>query len=299
MMSLKIDSNSYSINQENISSINKLPVDLILEFFSYLNLATLGIGLRVSKEWKCLLSEPSLWKKAIYQEIAFSNKKWTQCFGQDIVKDEDNKEEFSSLPANIGEILKSPCQAFPGKKIIDTHILVRIPKTINGQPLTLNSLGELAKKYFRSSETGYIDILDEIAWKAIVNQLGDQSIDKSCWVLMTKTILPESTKISYADQQTLVANLTKKALASYEVPPVLKAAVCILSQYFSSKTRLFSDDPWTYTRCQENVQDCQVVIGGFVASRDFDKVFVTSGGLEINLHIPDLSYLGIAALRRL
>ena len=142
MISLKINepSHQYTINQDFGESdvlITILPVELLLEIFSYLNLAVLGVSCRVSKEQKQLAREPILWKRAVYQEIAFSHKKWELCFGKEIVKDEDSEEEFSSLPSDIAEILKSPCPAFPGKKVIESHMLVRIPKTIYRLVLTL------------------------------------------------------------------------------------------------------------------------------------------------------------------
>src|SRR3984957_19121861 len=137
------------------TDINVLPNELILEIFSLLNVVTLEKSCEVSKTWKELANDPIVCKKLVYREIAFSNENWVLCFGKDIVKDEDKKEEFSSLPGNILEILKSPCPIFSGKKVIDTHMLVRIPKTINSQLLTLNSLGQLAKRYFPNNTTGY------------------------------------------------------------------------------------------------------------------------------------------------
>jgi len=136
-------------------------------------------------------------------------------------------------------------------------MLVRLPKTLNGQ-LTLKSLGELAKKYFSDSDTGY-----RFIWSNIVDELGDKSIHKSRWVLMTKDVLPESRDKAYANQQKIVAELAEKSLISYEIPATLESAACILSQYFGSKTRLFSDKPPTFTRCQEKDHGFHTVVGGF------------------------------------
>ena len=36
-----------------------------------------------------------------------------------------------------------------------------------------------------------------------------------------------------------------------------------MAEYSRSKNRLFSESPWTYTRCQENVQGYQIIVGGF------------------------------------
>ena len=189
-----------------------------------------------------------------------SNKKWAQWFGEEVVKDEDPKEEWISLPWNIAEILGSRCPIFPEKKVMDTHMLVRIPKTLNGG-LTLKSLGELAKKFFSQSDTGYRYICNNI-----VDDFGDKSINKSCWVLMTKDLLPGSKKKKRGEQRVLISKLAEKSLISHEVPGTLEFVACVLSQYFDLNIRLFTDHPLIYTRCKEVVRGKRIVVGGFAPS---------------------------------
>ena len=287
-MSLSVNKNvnasyvSKNSNETIRDPISIFPDEVVVKVFSHLNLATLGSICCVSKKWKRLASEPILWKIVIYREIAFGNDKWAQCFGTDVVKDEDNREEFSSLPSDdfIADCKKFK-NIFPEKKAKDSLMLVRLPKTLNGG-LTLKSLGELAKKYFSGSDSGYRYI-----WSAIVQELGDKSIDKSHWVLMTKDVLPGSRNKSYGEQQKIVAKLAEKSLISYEVPETLKSAVCILSQYFSSEIRLFSDNPSTYIRCKEKVQGCQTIVGGFAPA-----------GLIVHYFTYDYDTIGVAALRK-
>ena len=101
---------------------------------------------------------------------------------------------------------------------------------------------------------------------------------------MTKDVIPGSRGKSYAEQQCLVAGL----VGGYAVPLLLDAAVCILLEHVETGVRLFSDDPSTYTRCQEQVEGrWQVVVGGFA-----------SAGLIVNPHIYNLDYPGIAAARK-
>ena len=105
---------------------------------------------------------------------------------------------------------------------------------------------------------------------------------------MTKDVIPGSRNKRYGEQQKIVAELTEKSLISYEVPETLESAACILSQYFfDSKTRLFSDKPWTYTRCKEEVQGCQIVVGGFALA-----------GLHVDYYNYDDAVIGVAALRK-
>ncbi len=190
------------------------------------------------------------------------------------------------LPLNIENIWQSQCLAFPGKKVHETHMLVYIPTTVDEKILTLKSLGEIAKRHFSTIDAGYGYI-----WDPIVAELGNMAIEKSCWVLMTKDVLPESRGKNYANQQTMMDALAKKAFATYEIPGTLEAAVCLLAQYFgsqtTSKTHAFGDNPWTSTHCQEKVQGVNVVVGGFhPALGNFIRI-------KYGNHL-----IGVAALRR-
>ncbi len=227
-----------------------MPPEVVCHIFSYLNLHELGESGSVSKAWNQCASTPILWQSAIYREIAFSSKNWAD-WNADLVKDVNIRQEMLSLPKNIAEELRR--SAFPGKSIRETHVLVRMPKG-----LTIKKLGELAKKYFPSKPDGYRYI-----WSTIVDELGDKSVDESVWLLMTKDVLQGSRSKSCSQQKNIVAELAATTGVPCQVPTILEAAICILAEYSRSKNRLFSDSPWTYTRCQENVQGYQVVVGGF------------------------------------
>ncbi|MFI0434753.1 MAG: F-box protein [Parachlamydiaceae bacterium] len=252
-----------NINETKQDPIQIIPDALVLKVFSYLTLATLGTICCVSQPWKQLANTPILWKIAIYKEIAFGNDKWAECFGRHVVEDEDSREELSSLPlkAFIQDCKKFK-KIFPLKKAKDCLMLVRLPKTLNGG-LTLKSVGELAKKYFPASNTGYKHIMPDI-----IRQEGDKSIDKSQWVLMTQDVFPQITGKNYPLQQKMVAYATEKFLIGYKIPPILAATVCIFSRYFESNIRsnipLFSGGSEISIRCQEKV-NCGygMVVWGF------------------------------------
>jgi F-box-like len=250
------------------------PEVVVNHIFSYLNLHELGVSRSVSRIWNEYASTPILWQSAIYREIAFSSKNWAQ-WDADLVKDVNMRQEMLSLPKNIAEELRR--SAFPGKSIRETHVLVRMPKE-----LTIKKLGELAKKYFPSNTDGYRYI-----WSAIVDELGDKPADESIWLLMTKDVLPGSRSKSYGQQKTIIDELAKTTGVPYQVPTTLEAATCILAEYSRSENRLFSDSPWTYTRCQENVQGYQMVVGGFAPA-----------GLSVIINIYGRVSIGVAALRK-
>ncbi len=290
-MTLTINQNSTTYSNENFNEIkydpiNILPDELVLEVFSRLTLATLGAICSISKEWERLASDPILLKKTIYREIAFGNAKWAQCFGKDAIKEEDNKEEWSSLPwKDFIEDCKKFKSLFPEKQAKDTLMLIRLPKTLNGQ-LTLKSFGKLAKKYFPHLKEGTCFMI----LPHILDKLGDLSIDKSRWVLMTKDVLPGTRNKSYHKQKKIIAELARKALINYEVPGTLESVICILSQYLDSKTCLFNKNPYTttITRCKEKLAGDQIIVGSF-----------NQWALPIHFRCDynDCNSIGVAALR--
>lgn len=251
----------------------KIPPDLIISnICPYLNLHELGQARSLSRSWNVLASEPILWKAAIYREFAFSSKNWAQ-LDADLVKDVDMRQEMLLLPDNIAEELRR--SALYGKSIKETHVLVMMPKG-----LTINKLGELAKKFFAGN--GYKYICPEV-----VENLGDKPADESVWLLMTITNVVDGTKgESYIEQQNIIAELAKKALVPYEVPTTLDAATCILAEYFRSKRRLFNNIPGTFT-CTRGQKNAVHPIGCF--GKD---------GLIILSNNPNCGY-GVAALRKI
>jgi hypothetical protein len=285
-MSLRVEKIfSEDFNKAKNESFYILPEELICEVFSHLNLASLGKISLVCKEWKRFGNDPLLWKTVIYRDVAFGNDKWAREFGKDVVKDEDNREEFSSLPwSEYIADCKTFKSIFPEKNAKDRLMLVRLPKTLNGA-LTLKNLGELAKKYFPK---GYKNIRPDAP--------GDRTIDKSCWVLMTRYALPGSRHANYDEQQRIVSDLAIKSLTGYGIPGILESAACILTQYFNLKIRLFSTDridmighfACPFIRCKDKRGDLQTTIGGF--DSDGLDIGYARNGYYVNI--------GIAALRK-
>ena len=150
-------------------------------------------------------------------------------------------------------------------------MFVLLPKEVNGKSLNLKYFGELVKKYFPNNEEGY-DFISPFAKNR------DKSLDNSRWVCMTKCHLPGSRNKTNTQHHAIVAELALKASILYVVPPALGAAVVCLTAYINSggQTRLFSDEPYTMTRCQEGNEYTQVVVGRFVpvglrvSDRDFN-----------------------------
>ena len=187
----------------------------------------------------------------LIEEHAFGKKKWEQYFG--------DVEIEPLLPEDIGEILNSRCKIWPDKKVYETHLLVLIPQTVNGKPLTLKTLGELVQKPLQGPATKYRTFY--------LGEYQDPPNLASHWTLMSRDVIPNSRNKRYAAQQELVPQYP-----GYEIPDILDATVSIFMEHVQSGTRLYSTNSLTYTRCQEKYNaDWHLVVGGFAA-----------GGLDVS-----------------
>lgn len=205
-------------------------------------------------------------KQVSVPEMAFGKQAWIHHIG--------DPGEIPPLPRDIHEVLSSRCPFWPEKTIAETHMLILIPKTVTRfvddgyktVPLTLRTLGVLG-----------LHQIDE----KILNEKGEEEIEKSHWILMTKEPLDGSRGISYAEQAQLVE------AAGYDIPSCLDAAACILLEHLRSGNYLFSKNPEMFIRCKDLIEDHHVVVGGF-----------SSAGLNIHDGFFDFDE-GIAGVRRL
>jgi hypothetical protein len=81
---------------------------------------------------------------------------------------------------------------------------------------------------------------------------------------MTRDVIPESRNKSYDDQKALVQKHAQRSKIPYELPKALEAATAILMHHVETGEKLYGENPWTWTRCQERVDTTwTVAIGGF------------------------------------
>ena len=167
------------------------------------------------------------------------------------------------LPSDMAAILDGPCPFWPDQLVQDTHLLVLIPATVGGVPLTLNLLGELIKHPRNGGHKTEYRYYHE----RIKAQIGAESPLRSYWILMTRDVLPGSRSKRYADQKELVAGYASREGVPYALPSVLEAATAILMHHAREGERLFGNHLQTYTRCQEVVDGRDpTVVGGFESS---------------------------------
>jgi hypothetical protein len=185
----------------------------------------------------------------------------------------------------MATILDSPCPFWRDQLVKDTHLLVLIPAIVGGVPFTLNQLGELIKRPKNGGHSTKYSFYGNL----VKTQIGEASPPRSYWVLMTRDVLPDSRSQTYDAQKALVAAYASKLGLPYEMPHALEAAAAILLHHAREGERLFGDAPWTYTRCQDKVDENRypVVVGGF-----------SSRGLRVN-HSNNLvrNFHGVSCLR--
>ncbi len=215
------------------------------------------------------VSSSEITKSSTLSQIGFGKDAWAHYFGDVGVE--------PLLPADIQTILQRPCPFWPDKKVEDTHILMLIPQTVDGKPLSLKILGELIQQPKHGNETKFQYI-------RAGEYNPDMPAEASHWVLMTKDVIPGSRAQSYVVQQHLVEKARK-----YQVPKILEATTCILMEHVMNRKHLCSDNPWTYTRCQEGFNNkSQLAVGGF-----------SDSGLLIDDSGLDCASIGVVGLLKL
>lgn len=218
----------------------QIPIELCEEIFSYLESSELTNYTLVSKEWYKVAYWDRIRNRTM-ERIAIGPEMWKQKLNADIGK-------ADPIPMEMLKILKQPCPIFEGCAVRRTHILVWIPATLNGKPLTLNSLYQFFKTH--NCQGGFAAYGEKT-----MLLYGNEPVENTGWVLMSKFPLPGSSGKSYSDQKRMVAQL-----GNYEVPKILEATFCIFAQFYKSGEYLYDS---TYIRCQEPTDNKQEVIGNF------------------------------------
>lgn len=214
--------------EKNESSIDSLISDTMIEIFTYLKSIELVSCCLTCKNWNAIIKESDehVWKKVLYHEFAFGKENWNKHFG--------TVDEEPEIPQRIYKLLKSPCSIFPDEFILKTHLLVLIPKKVNGRPYTLNHLSELCN----NPKEGHKTSLDIWNIGTLKTGLSNEETKQSHWVLFSRNILPGSKNQEVEYQEAMVANLSKKTNANYKLPTALEAATCILMNYVKTGIRL-------------------------------------------------------------
>lgn len=185
---------------------------------------------------------------------------WIACFG---------KENLKALDIDLTDIPLNKLAAIVHLAYMATHseiegdagatVLYRL------KGLTLNKFDRLMRERLNC-------LPDLRVLGVILLDYGDIAIDETGIEALTNNVFNQSRNLSIQAQHELVKKY------GCELPRLLSAASLAILTYIISNTRLFEDNPWTYTRCRE-----QATVGHFAPE-----------ALDINISGPDSIFKGAA-----
>jgi len=176
--------------------------------------------------------------------------------------------EVPRLPASITkELLESECPLHPEEKIKDTHLLVLVPKTGNGEPYTPLKLDELCATRKGSGDKLIHDGQDwATQWKSHAWASAPQATSE--WVLLPKSD-PDPRKVAserhFRSKRIAQQDEVHKLYPEYrEVKTVELMTAVLLNDLVNGEPRML--DGSNTQRCLEpNASGGRVCVGGFDA----------------------------------
>ena len=169
------------------------------------------------------------------------------------------------IPSSITKaLLDSPCPLHPGQLIKETHILMLVPKTVNGEAYTALKLDELCAERKGSGDKLIYDEADwATAWKSQSWATLPQS--QSEWVLLPKSDPdPKVSPDKHFRYKDIAAQqkVHEKHYPEYREVKALEVMTMALLYDLTHKERLLPD----YLRCEEpNASGGRVCVGDFAA----------------------------------
>ena len=223
-----------------------LPDDMIKLVLSKLDLHSLARSSGVCRQWRTLAHTPELMEDILRrtpQISIFGEEEWRRHF------DLPDGISFGDAPSFNAEVLHRLARhaALPIED--DAGItLLTLP-----EGLTFNKLVELAGAP-RQGEAAKFQYI----WDDFQTAYGDEVVTKTYRIAITNNVLEESRRKSVAEQKALVGRFVTR------MPKTLEAAtLCIVTFISAYPKQPFGDEPWTYTRCEENINGYQMLVGGF------------------------------------
>lgn len=255
-------------------SIESLPQELLLNIFGFLSPKELGRISPVCREWKMLASDDLLWnafEKKLSSLKVIDAKVWethVDLAKLGIKTEDDSPVNMRSEIAMLTELSSVEIEGDAGFTVLTMP-----------EGLTFNKLMTLARNPKLGNATDFRYI-----WFRITDELGDTPVQKTYKVAISNSVLKGSRNLSVSEQQKLVNKY------GCEMPGVLPAATLSILTYISSKelppTRLYNHNPRTYTRCCEQIDGWQLVVGGIAPS-----------GLNVGNDDDDCESVGVGGLR--
>ena len=172
------------------------------------------------------------------------------------------------IPKEVTQsLLESPCPLHPGQKIKDTHILMLVPKTVNGEAYTALKLDELCASRKGSGDRLIYDKNERAtAWKSTSWANAPQA--QSEWVLLPKSdpdpnVSPE--KHFRRKDITAQQKVHEAHYSEYREGKVLEVmTMALLNDVVNGEPRILQG--LNYLRCiEQNAFGGRVCVGGFAS----------------------------------
>jgi hypothetical protein len=259
----------------NTDFFSHLPEEIILITFSFLNAIQQAKCGAVSRRWRRLASDETLLAAFNPRNLSpllkvFDESDWVTHV--DLSAYGLTTEDIPPLDPRKATTLLERILSSPLMTKIEENAgitLLTIPKG-----LTFNTLVKFVESIKMENKPKFTEI-----WNLFSSKLGDIPIDKTYRIVITNNIFKKSRNKSFTKQKDLVVK------NGCEIPKALEATVLLIVTFLNSSNRLYNDNPWTFTRCSDDiVADYPVVVGGF--SHDglrvtfaFDNEFNGVGGV--------------------
>jgi len=259
--------------------------ELILHVETDLSAAPTSKRQGLEEEGAATASSPSLAAVAkVMGKNFLGPEEWKRGFGVDV-------GGVPPIPSSITKaLLESDCPLHPGEKIKDTHLLVLIPKTVNGEAYTALKLDELCATRKGSGEMLIDDRFD--SWKA--HRWASTPQTQSEWVLIPKSdpVRGEVSEDKHFRYKTIAqqAEVHREHYGDYREAKTLEVmTAALLNDMVNGEPRML--DGFNYLRCEEpNASGGRVCVGFFRA----DGLRVLDG-----FDVVDNVFIGRALARKL
>ncbi|HSX37441.1 MAG TPA: DUF1735 domain-containing protein [Chlamydiales bacterium] len=201
-------------------------------------------------------------------------------------------DKIPPLPRGIVQILNSGCPIRSGDKksdettykLTDTHSLYLIPPdSLTQFEARIRAYGARIYPYRKNP------LRFERFWDMAHRRYGNVRPNTYEWVLISNDVLEGSIGESFVTQAKMVADLSRKAFASYEVPSLREFAMAMFLHKVATKESLLESKGYSaiFTRVQEAEYGHQLVISG-----------PGSSGMHVNAEVLLDEDVGMAVLRR-
>ncbi len=156
------------------------------------------------------------------------------------------------LPFEADDLMQAPLskyfnaealKAFPNiQKVTELYSLYWCPAGI-----TANNAEQLAKNH----GTGFAYF-----YPPVQLEHGNSPTAGDCWIAFPNDVFGRYETVQ--EQEALIP-------AGFEFPHMQDTIFCVFMKYACTGMRILSDNPWTYTCCQEQTQGYKLAVGGYSA----------------------------------